>query len=339
MHHVRRHLLFLIMAFCAASASASIGLVVGEPFGGFGTMLPVGHAGIYLDHLCADSPTHLRRCLPGEQPGVVISRYHDLNRSQLDWLATPAFVFFYGVESPADVPNFVTPALRDNIRIAYREAHLRDVVPGSLPTHFESDGALHFRDGEDWQESIGSAFDRRLFVYMLGTTNDQDVDLLNFVNDLPNRRRYSLRRANCADFAADILRVVLPVEHPTVLHRNRLADFDITTPKSLARQLDTFGHDHPELGFAVYEVPQLPGTTRRSRPVRGCAELFLTTKRYLITLAVLQPEFILADTAAFEVKGRWKPLVEAIPITPADWPRLSTVATTPPAIEAPIKVE
>lgn len=67
---------------------ASIGLLLGEPYGNLGTMMPVGHAGVFLDHLCAENPTHLRPCRPGE-PGVVISRYHDLRVSNLDWLATP----------------------------------------------------------------------------------------------------------------------------------------------------------------------------------------------------------------------------------------------------------
>ena len=71
-------------------AHARIGLVVGEPFGSFGTIMPVGHAGIYLDHLCAASPLRLRPCMPGET-GVVLSRYHDLRTRDLDWMAVPAF--------------------------------------------------------------------------------------------------------------------------------------------------------------------------------------------------------------------------------------------------------
>jgi hypothetical protein len=307
----------------APFAGARIALVVGEPFGSFGTMMPVGHASIYLDHLCADGPTRIRPCLPNEHPGVVIARYHDLTRSHLDWLATPASVFFYGVESPADAPTWITPALRDSLRLAYRDAHLRSVVPSPLPTRIERDGALHFKNGEDWQESIGSAFDRRLFLYTLATTPEQDAAVVAFVNDLPNRRRYSLYSANCADFAADVLRVVLPQQNPPILHPGKLADFGYTTPKSLARQVEAFGRQHPELAFTVYDVPQIPGTTRRSRPLRSSAELFLTTKRYLVTLAIIQPEIVLVDTVAYETKGRWKPGKDAIPLSPAGLVALS----------------
>jgi hypothetical protein len=318
----------------AAPACASIGLVVGEPFGSFGTMMPVGHASIYLDHLCADGSTRIRACLANERPGVVIARYHDLTRSHMDWLATPAAVFFYGVDDPADTPTWITPALRDQLRLAYLDAHLRPVVPGKVVTRVERDGALHFKDGEDWQESIGAAFDRRLFLYTLATTPEQDEAVMAFVNDLPNRRRYSLFSANCANFAADVLRVVLPQQNPPILHPGKLADFAYTTPKSLARQIDAFGRQHPELSFAVYEVPQVPGTTRRSRPLRSSAELLLTTKRYLVTLSILQPEIVLADTVAFETKGRWTPGKDAIPLSPSDWPSPQTLSSPVASIDS-----
>jgi hypothetical protein len=316
---------FLILALLLASARAhaSIGLVIGEPFGGFGTMLPVGHASIYLDHICPETPTHLRLCRPGES-GVVISRYHDLTASGLDFLATPAFSFFYGVDTPEQVPIFITPALRDSIRMAYRNAHYRDVVPDPLPTRIENDSALHFKDGEDWQESIGSAFDRRLFIYQLDTTPEQDQAILDYVNSLPNKRRYTLARHNCADFAANIMRIVLPHQPRSPLHRTFAVDYDITTPKAIARELDAWGKTHPELHFAVYEVPQIPGSTRRSRPLRSCAELFVTTKRYFFTLLVIAPEWIVPDTIAYAAKGRWKPGLDATVVSPAVWPPVPT---------------
>src|SRR5579875_2530841 len=86
----------IVAALCSVGpARASIGLVVGEPFGSFGTMMPNGHANIYLDHLCVETPTRLRPCLAGEH-GAVLSRYHDLRHPALDWLAFPAPTFFYG---------------------------------------------------------------------------------------------------------------------------------------------------------------------------------------------------------------------------------------------------
>jgi len=303
----------LLSAFTAATpAHARIGLVVGEPFGSFGTMMPVGHASIYLDHLCVDTPTRLRACRPGEL-GAVISRYHDLRSTRTDWLATPASVFFYGVDDPAQTPTFITPPLEAELRESYRQAHLLSEVPDRIDRH----GIAHHPTSGDWAESIGAAFDRRLFLYSIATTPEQDAALLVLLNDDPNDRRYTLRRANCADFAADLLSLVLP----TPLRRNVLADFDMATPKNLARQLDAVDSS---LDLRVYEIPQIPGTLRRSRPVRGSAESFIKTKRYLFTVLVLQPEFLLADWIAYESKGKWTPGRDAAVIQPADFAGLST---------------
>jgi hypothetical protein len=123
--------LFCACLFAAVRAHASIGLVVGEPFGSFGTMMPVGHAGVYLDHICADGPTRVRLCQPGER-GVVISRYHDLKRTQTDWLAAPVIPFLYGVENARDTPTIVTASLEAELREDYWQAHLTDVAPGRM---------------------------------------------------------------------------------------------------------------------------------------------------------------------------------------------------------------
>ena len=294
----------------SAAAHARIGLVIGEPFGSFGTMMPVGHAGIYLDHVCADGPIHLRPCQPGEA-GVVLSRYHDLRASHVDWMAVPAFTFFYGVDSPAEVPAWVTPAVEFNLREEYRRAHLEALAPDRLNKHGEPGPPPY----GDWQEGIGAAFDRNLLIYSMETSTAQDESILAMLNDRPNLRRYTLGRANCADFAADLLSVVLP----GALHRNVLADFDMTTPKNLAREIDAYGLAHPEIGLRVLEVPQLPGTLRRSRPFRGAAEIFVKTKRYLVTLIVIQPEALLADWIAYEAKGKWIPGRNAEPLSPQDW--------------------
>jgi uncharacterized membrane protein YgcG len=168
----------------------------------------------------------------------------------------------------------------------------------------------------DWEEGIAAAFDRRLLVYMVDTTPEQDAALLALVNELPNHRRYTLARANCADFAAGLLRLVLPA---SVVRRNVAADFDVATPKNLARQIDAYGSAHPELHLRVLEVPQMPGSLRRSRPLRGAAECLLTTKRYLTTLLLIQPEVVIASWAMYEKRGKWKPGTDALAMTPADW--------------------
>jgi len=297
------------LAMGCVSAHARIGLVVGEPFGSFGTMMPAGHAGIYLDHLCAASPTQLRSCNPDEL-GVVVSRYHDLRNPKLDWLATPASIFFYGVEDPSRAPSSMTASLEAELRESYREAHLLAVAPDRIDKH----GNVSAPRYGDWEESIGAAFDRRLFLYMIDTTPEQDSDLLALLNTSPDKRRYSLFRANCADFAADILNSLLP----GTFHRNNIADFQMMSPKQLAKLMQAYGLAHPEANLSVYEVPQVPGTLRRSRPVRGAAETLLKTKRYLATLLVIQPEVVLGSWIIYETKGKSAVGLDAKVLTPDD---------------------
>ena len=76
-------------------ARADAALLMEEPYGEFGAFNPTGHAAIYLNHVCAESPTRLRPCRPGE-PGAVISRYHKIDG--YDWLAIPLVPYFYAVE-------------------------------------------------------------------------------------------------------------------------------------------------------------------------------------------------------------------------------------------------
>jgi hypothetical protein len=304
-----KHLLVILFTM-TATAHARIGLVVGEPFGSFGTMMPAGHAGIYLDHLCADTPTHLRHCHSGEF-GVVISRYHDLRYADTDWMATPASVFFYGVDDPYTAPQYMTASLEAELREAYREAHLMDLAPDTIDHH----GTAYPARYGDWDESIGAAFDRRLFLYTIDTTPEQDASILALLNDSPDTRRYSLFRANCADFAAEVLNTILP----GTFHRNNIADFQMMSPKQDAKLLRAYGDAHPELHLTIYEIPQIPGTLRRSRPIRGAAETLLKTKRYLATLLVIQPEIVLGSWVIYETKGKSKPGLNAEQIAPSFW--------------------
>jgi hypothetical protein len=306
-----RLVVLLLWLVVAAQAHARMALIVGEPFGSFGTMMPVGHASIYLENLCVETAVRLRPCGPGEL-GAVISRYHDLRRPGLDWLAFPLPVFLYGTEDLTQVPQSVTAAQEADIRERYRQGHLALYAPD----HRNKRGDLVPPPYGDWDEGIGAAFDRRLLIYSFQTTPAQDEAALHWVNDRPNKRSYTLGRHNCADFAADLLRLALPRED---LRRNVPADFDMTTPKTLAREVDAYGQSHPELNLQVYEVPQISGTLRRSRPIRGAAETFVKTKRYVAALAVLQPELLFADWVLYEKRGRWRPGEDAVVVGPTFW--------------------
>lgn len=286
-------------------------LIVGEPFGSFGTMMPQGHTSVYLPGLCVQTPVQLRACQPGEL-GAVVSRYHDLRHPKLDWLAFPLPVFLYGTADLRQAPRFMTAARETDLRERYWQETLATLIPGKV----DKDGDLVPPAYGDWDEGIGAAFDRRLLMYSFDTTAEQDATVLRWLQDQPNQRRYTLARHNCADFVADILRIALP---PAAVRRNVPADFDMTTPKTLAREVDTFGRAHPELHLQVDEIPQIPGTLRRSRPLRGAAESLISQKRYFAVVVVLQPELMLADWIIYEKRGRWRPGQDAQVVGPQFW--------------------
>ena len=275
----------------SAPAHASLTLLVGEPYGNFGTMMPVGHTAVYLDHLCAAGPLKIRQCLPGEPEGVVIARYHSLGTK--DWIVSPVLDFLYATDDPAAVPHFVDTELAWDLRDQYRKKYLQALVP---------DGTEHAKATAEWAETAGAAFDRRIWGYQLDTTAEQDQAFLLAMNNAPNRHVYHLRKTNCANFAADVVNLYFP---GTVRGADHIADMGLMTPKHVARCVYTLGMQDPALHLRVLEIPQVAGSLRRSRPVLGSWEALVKTKRYLFTLLVIQPEIPAFGAVLYEMHGRW----------------------------------
>ena len=296
--------LLLLAAMITTPAHASMTVLIGEPYGGFGTMLPVGHAAVYLDRVCADTPLHLRMCRPDEPMGVVVSRYHHLR--DLDWMASPVMEYLYAVERPDQVPQFVTKESEAELREQFRQTYLQLVIPN---------GTEREKQEDEWYETAGAAFDRRLWGYQVHTTVEQDERFVAEMNARVNHRRYHVISANCANFVADIVNMY----YPKAVRPNRVADWGIVTPKHLARSMVALPKKHPEARLRVLEIPQIPGTLRRSRPTWGISEFFLKTKRYSFTLAVIQPEAVIATLVLYESNGRFKLGTEAEKVEPQFW--------------------
>jgi hypothetical protein len=237
--------------------------------------------------------------------GVVLSRYHRV--ANIDWLAIPIMPFLYGVDRAEDVPEFMTLQIEAKIREQYRLRYLREIVP-------DGPGGSAAAKGE-WVETIGVTYDRRVWAYRIDTTTEQEKRLIEVMNDRPNVRAYRLRTANCANFAADMMNLLFP----GTVKVDKVADFGLMTPKQVGRSIVTYGHAHPEVHLSVMEIPQIPGTLRRSRPMWGVAEAGLKTKRYLATLLVIQPEVILGCGIAYLDRGRWKVGQDATEMSPEAW--------------------
>jgi hypothetical protein len=282
-------LIFALTAF--AQAHGNIALLLEEPYGRLGSVDPTGHSAVYLTQVCADSPTHLRRCQPGEA-GVVISRYHRI--AGYDWLAIPLLPYLYAVDSLQQIPQSVDAKTVARLRDEYRRAHLLALAP--------DDANGHAPQG-DWTQLVGSAYDRKLYGFEIETTPEQDDAFIQHFNDSKNRSHYSLFLANCADFA----RTAINFYQPHAIRRNFLADVGITTPKQDAKSLVSYSHRHPIVELSTFQIPQVPGSIERSRPAHGVAEALLKTKKYVVPLAILSPAVTGSIAVVYFTEGRFNP--------------------------------
>ncbi|WP_263409557.1 hypothetical protein [Terriglobus tenax] len=277
------------------AARGSVALLVEEPFGRFGAMNPTGHAAIYLDRVCAETPVSLRTCHPGEL-GVVISRYYKVNH--YDWVAIPLIPYLYAVEDKSEIPIAVTGQMEADLRDAYRRRFLREIVP-------DAEGG-HAPVG-DWIQMVGASYDRRIYGYQVSTTPSQDAELIATYNEAHNHSHFNLLFQNCADFSRKLLNLYFP----KAVHRNFLADGGITTPKQISKSFVKYARKHDELELRTFVIPQVPGDIPRSSRVNGVAESLVKSKKYLLPLVFFRPELTAGIIAAYVGNGRFEPPKDA----------------------------
>jgi hypothetical protein len=271
-------------------ARASVALLMEEPYGAFGAMNPTGHAAVYLNHICADSPTVLRLCHEGEY-GVVISRYHKIDG--YDWIAVPLVGYLYAVDDPSGVPATADGGQVWALQDAYRRKHLLTIAPdtraGTAPK------------GE-WPELVGESYIRTMHGFQVDSTQEQDERFIAIFNDRRNVGHFNLLFHNCADFS----RVVLDIYLPHAIHRNFIADIGLMTPKQVARSLVAYGRKDPGVEMSAFVIPQVPGSIARSHAVDGVAESLVKSKKYLIPMTILAPEVTGGVVVAYLADGRLK---------------------------------
>jgi hypothetical protein len=282
----------MVLAFLGmpSQLKANVAVLLEEPYGYDGAFGGVGHAAVYLNRVCAASPTSLRRCSEGEY-GVVISRYDRIGGH--DWLAIPLIPYLYAVTQPQDIPAYADDKIVGLLRDQYRHDHLQELAP---------DNPLGQASVGNWVQLVGSAYNRTSFTYELETTLEQDDALIGWLNGSRNRPLYRVVTRNCADFVRDIVNFY----YPKAVSRGIVADFGVTTPKRVARSISKYSRRHSDLEFTSRVIPQVPGTIRRSKPVRGMAESVFKAKKYWLALAFFQPYIAGGFAAAYLADGRFK---------------------------------
>lgn len=289
---ILRTIAFVLVAFfllCAASRShGQAALLMEEPYGFFGTVNPTGHTAIYFAHICAETPTILRRCEPGES-GAVISRYSGVGG--YDWVAIPLVPYLYSVEDIDAVPDHVDKDTVNRLRDKYREAHLLSLGANIPRGGFFSGG---------WTELVGVAYERRMYAFRFNTTPEQDDAFIARLNDSRNESHFQLLFNNCSDFS----RAVLNEYFPRTFRRSIFPDAGMTTPKQITYKLERYAKKHPEIQLEVFEIPQVPGYRRLSRTNKSVSESLITTG-YAIPIAVLNPYLAGGLFVDYVVRGRY----------------------------------
>jgi hypothetical protein len=263
----------LIALACVSGCRADITFLVQEPYGAFGSINPTGHVAIYFPRVCAETPVLLRRCLPGET-GVVISRYSHI--AGYDWIAIPLIPYLYAVERLEDVPAEADAETVARLRNEYRRNYL---------TQFAPDRSEDRIPGGGWVELVGASYNRKIYGFQIGTTEDQDDNLIARLNSRKNRSHFNLFLNNCADFS----RRILNFYYPGSAHPNYVGDAGITTPKQISKCLVKYHQQHPEIRLSTFFIPQVPGSRRPSHKLDGVFEGFVKSKKYMVPLAVFHP--------------------------------------------------
>ena len=285
-----------------------------EGAGGISAFLqPTGHEAVYFARICAESPTRLRRCVPGEQ-GVVIARYQGI--AGYDWLAIPLLPYLYSVDDPSAVPSHVEAATVHRLRRKYHDERLR-----SLPAAVPEGGRIQ----RGWNQLLGAAYERRIYAFRFATAEDQDNAFIARMNDRPNRTHFSILFSNCANFAAEVLNFYLPLG----FKRHIFPDGGIVTPRQVAWEFVRFAHSVPGLELTALEIPQVPGYRHPSKTNQSLSASLLKTG-YIIPIAALNPIAAAAVIADFLLWGRYPlPLSQAQVLASEDLRALTSVASAP----------
>lgn len=301
---MNRSLCFAIWVLAALaftrSAHGDVALFVEEPYGLFGSMNPTGHSAVYFNHVCANSPTTLRRCGPDE-PGVVISRYSGVNG--FDWVAIPLLPYLYAVDSVEDVPVWADRSAVEAMREEYAEAHLAGLTSA----------AKEYDTKTVWPQLLGVAYIRKIYSFEVETSEEQDDHLLAEFNDRANRSHFNLFTNNCADFSRSVLNLYFPQS----VRRSITADAGITTPKQVAKSLVNYAKHHESLELREFVIPQVPGNIPRSHRPRGVVESLLKTKKYVVPIAVFHPYVLVGLALTYVTRGRFD-LAKDAPVIPVE---------------------
>ena len=285
----------LFLALATPPAAADVGVVLNESLDeSMDRITGTGHTAIYFSNICAESPTKLRLCGPGEA-GSVMSTYINIGEDQsFGWNIVPLNIYLYGVEDSRSRPIFGSFKIKHALEERYRENYLAGLC--ETPSCQTSGKA-------EWREMVAATMIRGVYMFVVDTSIDQDRALIGELNNASNENHFNGATNNCADFARRIVNTYFP----HAASRDVLNDFGITSPKAVARTFTHYALRHPELNIRVMHFAQVPGTIKRSSDVRAGTEQLFRSKKLLIPMVVFANEALPVVAASYVLTGRFNP--------------------------------
>lgn len=285
----------LLFTAAVPRASADVGVVLNESLDeSMDRITGTGHMAVYFSNICAESPTRLRLCAPGE-PGSVMSTYINIGEDRsFEWNIVSLNIYLYGVEDPRNRPLFASFKIKQALEERYRENYLSGFC--DTPSCRTSGKA-------EWREMVASTLIRGMYFFVVDTSLEQDRQLIAEFNRAPNENHFNGATNNCADFARRIVNTYFP----HAASRDVLNDFGMTSPKAVARTFTHYAQRHPELHLRVMHFSQVPGTIKRSSEVRAGTEQLFRSKKLLIPMAAFAYEALPVVAVSYVVTGRFNP--------------------------------
>jgi hypothetical protein len=288
-------LAFLFAVLVCPRANGDVGVVLNESLNeSMDRITGTGHTAVYFSGICAESPTRLRLCLPGE-PGSVMSTYINIGEDQpFEWNIVPLNIYLYGVEDPRNRPIFGSNKIKHLLEERYRENYL----PG-----YCASAACRTSGKAEWREMVAATMIRGVYIFVVATSVEQDRALIAEFNESENKSHFNGATRNCADF----VRRVVNTYFPHAVARDYMNDFGMTSPKAVARSFTRYAMRHPESNFRVMHFAQVPGTIKRSSDVRAGTEQLIRSKKLLVPMVIFADEALPVVAASYVLTGRFNP--------------------------------
>ena len=288
---------FALLLVCLGNSTAlgDVGVVLNESLDtSVARITGSGHTAVYFSRICPASPVKLRLCQPGEQ-GSVMSNYISLGEDQpFEWNIVPVNVYLYGVENPRYRPIVGSQKIKHVLEERYRENYLSEYcATESCKTSHKA----------EWREMVGATLERSMYMFVVNTSVEQDLALIEQFNAEANENHFNGMTRNCADFTRRIINTYFP----NATGPDYINDFGMTSPKAIARSFSRYAHRHPDAGFRVLHYAQVPGTIKRSSECRGGTEQLVRSKKLLVPMLIFADHALPFVAASYILTGRFNP--------------------------------